>query len=181
MGLLTLGVLLWSFAHLFKRLAPDLRARMGGLGKGLVAVLTLLSVVLMVMGYSQAQTTVFWGRHPMTVGINNLLVLLAVYLMGASVLKSALANRVRHLQLSAVKAWALAHLLVNGDTASFVLFGGLLAWAVASVVLINKAGKPELVQRPRSVVREGIVVVVTLLAYGLIGMYHTHLGYPVFG
>ena len=181
MGLLTAGVLLWSLAHLFKRLAPDLRARMGAAGKGLVAVLTFVSVALMVLGYQQAETSVFWGRQPMMVGINNLLVLLAVYLMVASVLKSALANRVRHLQLSAVKLWAVAHLLVNGDTSSFVLFGGLLAWAVVSVILINKAGKPELVQRPRSIVREAVVVVVTVLAYGLIGMAHTGLGYPVFG
>jgi uncharacterized membrane protein len=69
--------------------------------------------------------------------------------MVASVSKSALTNRVRHPQLSAVKAWAIAHLLVNGDTASFWLFGGLLAWAVWTVILINKAGKSALPHRPR--------------------------------
>jgi uncharacterized membrane protein len=35
--------------------------------------------------------------------------------------------RVRHKQLTGVKAWAVAHLLVNGDLASILLFGGLLA------------------------------------------------------
>jgi hypothetical protein len=37
---------------------------------------------------------------------------------------------VKHPMLLAVKIWALAHLLVNGDLASVLLFGGFLAWAV---------------------------------------------------
>ena len=101
--------------------------------------------------------------------------------MVVSVVKSALANRVRHLQLSAVKAWAIAHLMVNGDTASFVLFGGLLAWAVVSVILINKAGEPELEKRPKSLVRELISAIVTAVVFGVIAMVHMKLGYPVFG
>jgi uncharacterized membrane protein len=181
MFILILGVLLWSGAHLFKRLAPTLRESMGTRGKGLVALAVLVSVVLMVMGYQQAETTHLWGRHPATVGINNLLMLLAIYLMVVSVLKSALANRVRHPQLSAVKAWAIAHLLVNGDTASFWLFGGLLAWAVLTVILIGKAGKPALPQRPLSWGREAATIGLSLLVFGFIAMAHKGLGYPVFG
>ena len=50
---------------------------------------------------------------------------------------------IRHPQLTAVKLWAVAHLLVNGDSASLLLFGGLLVWAVLEVVIINKQdGKP---------------------------------------
>ena len=45
----------------------------------------------------------------------------------------------RHPQLTAVKIWAVAHLLVNGDLASLVLFGGLLAWAVVEVIVINRS------------------------------------------
>lgn len=181
MFILIAGVLLWSGAHLFKRLTPDLRESMGTRGKGLVALAVLVSVVLMVMGYQQAETTHLWGRHPATVGINNLLMLLAIYLMVVSVLKSALANRVRHPQLSAVKAWAIAHLLVNGDTASFWLFGGLLAWAVLTVILIGKAGKPALPQRSLSWGREAAALGLTVLVFGLIAMAHKGLGYPVFG
>jgi hypothetical protein len=73
------------------------------------------------------------------VGINNLLMVLAIYLYAASGAKSALARKMRHPQLIAVKTWALAHLLVNGDLPSLILFGGLLAWAVVSVILINRA------------------------------------------
>ncbi|CAI8237512.1 MAG: Uncharacterised protein [Marinobacterium sp. xm-d-530] len=71
--------------------------------------------------------------------------------------------------------------MVNGDTASFILFGGLLAWAVISVILINKAGKPELEKRPTSLFRELISAVVTAVLFGAIAMIHMKLGYPVFG
>lgn len=179
MWMLTTGVVLWSAAHLLKRLAPSLRESMGLPGKGLMALAIVVSVVFMVWGYRQADVAHVWGQHPITVGINNLLMLLAIYLMVVSVAKSALANRVRHPQLTAVKAWALAHLLVNGNTASFLLFGGLLAWAVLTVIVINKAGKPPLPQRPVSMVRESVTLGSTLLVFGGVAVVHTLLGYPI--
>ena len=47
MTILILGVALWWAAHLFKRIAPERRAAMGDRGKGLVALVLLLSVLLM--------------------------------------------------------------------------------------------------------------------------------------
>jgi uncharacterized membrane protein len=181
MAWLVLGVALWSFAHLFKRLAPSARIKMGAGGRGLVALAVLGSVGLMVHGYAPGEGTIFWGRSAPLVGINNLLMLVAVYFMAASILKSRITAKVRHPQLTAIKAWALAHLLVNGDTASFVLFGGLLAWAVLSVILINRAGKPALQVPAFSVIREGLTLLVTLVAFGGIAMLHMKAGYAVFG
>ena len=43
--------------------------------------------------------------------------------------------------LTSVKIWAVAHLLVNGDLASLILFGSMLAWAVLAVILINRTEK----------------------------------------
>ncbi len=184
MVLLIIGVLLWAVAHLFKRIAPTMRAGMGNLGKGLVAVLLVASVALMVVGYQQwplSSGNVFWGRHPATAGINNLLVLLAFYLMVASVLKPRITGIIRHPQLTAVKAWALGHLLVNGDVPSLVLFGGLLAWAVIEVILINKQdGKPQL-QVQTSGLKEAGTVLVTAGVFGGVAHLHAMWGYPVFG
>ncbi len=136
MTLLLLGLALWVGAHLFKRLAPGPRAALGNAGKGIVAVLLVVSVVLMYYGYgaARAEGDVWWSRHPALVGINNLLMLFAFYLYAASGMKTGITRVIRHPQLTAVKTWAVAHLLVNGDLASFVLFGGLLAWAVVSVI-----------------------------------------------
>src|SRR5436190_23585349 len=46
----------------------------------------------------------------------------------------------RHPMLAGVKAWALAHLLVNGDLGSIVLFGGFLAWAVYDRIAVKHRG-----------------------------------------
>ena len=92
MTLLILGLLLWSGAHLFKRIAPGprstLQERMGDASKGLFAVLLLISVVLMVIGYRSYTGNFYWGRSAAMVGINNLLMLFAVYLFAASGLKT---------------------------------------------------------------------------------------------
>jgi uncharacterized membrane protein len=183
MGLtvLILGVLLWSGAHLFKRVAPDARARMGDTAKGVVAVLVLLSIVLMWWGYRNADAGFWWGRHPATVGINNLLNLLAVYLFAASGMKTRITAYIRHPQLTAIKAWAVGHLIVNGDLPSLVLFGGLLAWAVVEVILINRQTPRPAPPPPASAGKEIGAVVGTLVVYGLIAWVHYWFGYPAFG
>lgn len=140
--LLIAGVVLWWGAHGFKRFAPDMRAGLGDRGKGLVALGLLVAIVLMTIGYRNAGGPVFWGRSPALVGINNLLMILAFYFFAASGMKTAITRRIRHPQLTGFKTWALAHLLVNGDLKSFVLFGGLLAWAVVAVIMINRAEGP---------------------------------------
>jgi uncharacterized membrane protein len=182
MILLILGVAMWWAAHLFKRLAPAQRAAMGDPGKGVVAVAVLASVVLMYFGYGAAKETadLWWGRSPALVGINNLLMVLAVYLYAASGAKSALARRIRHPQLTAVKTWAVAHLLVNGDMPSVILFGGLLAWAVVSVILINRAQRDWTppVAKPGAEVK---AVVGTVVVLAVLMLVHNWLGYQPWG
>jgi uncharacterized membrane protein len=181
--LLVTGVAVWTGAHLFKRVAPERRAAMGDAARGIVAIAVLVSVVLMWIGYRNAYGgPILWFRHPATVGINNLLNLLAVYLFAASGMKTWLGQKMRHPQLIAIKTWALAHLLVNGDIPSFILFGGLLAWAVVEVILINRQTewtRPAQVQV--NVGKEIGAVVGTLALYGVLAWLHYWFGYPVFG
>ena len=133
------GLALWFGAHLFKRIAPERRARLGDPGKGLVALLLVLSIVLMVLGYRGADYVYLWPRFEWATHLNNLLNLVAVFLFVASNAGGWVGARMRHPQLTAVKVWAVAHLLVNGELAALVLFGGLLAWAVVEVIVINRA------------------------------------------
>ena len=81
MLLLVAGVLLWSVAHLFKRVVPHARAAMGDAGRGIMSIAILASMVLMYLGYSHAAPDFYWGRSPERIGINNVLMLLAIYLM----------------------------------------------------------------------------------------------------
>lgn len=181
MSLLILGVILWSAAHLFKRIDPERRAAMGDRGRGPIALALLISVVLMVIGYRMADTAVFWGRSPAMAGINNLLMILSVYMFAAAGAKTALARKMRHPMLGAVKVWALAHLLVNGDVASIVLFGGLLAWAVVEMIVINRAEPEWTPPAPAPKSKEITAVVATAIVYAVAVGIHYALGYPTFG
>jgi len=143
MTLLILGLALWWASHLFPIYMTDRRAaliaRMGrGRYRGAFAVVSLIAVVLMVIGYRRAEFVNLWYPPAWTVHLNNLLMLLAVALMAARDFRSGLRRYIRHPMLTGVKTWAVAHLLVNGDLASVVLFGGMLGWAVVAVIGSNR-------------------------------------------
>lgn len=123
----------------------------------------------------------------MLVGINNLLMFVAVYflLTGEMQRKSAsvtwLRKKTKHPMLNAVKTWAVAHILVNGDMPSFVLFGGLLIWAVAEMVVINRS-EPQLPDtRPHSWTAEAKVFGASFVTLVIIMIIHYLLGYQPWG
>jgi uncharacterized membrane protein len=175
MSLLIAGLVLWTFAHYFKRLMPERRAALGNAGKGIVAVAVFVSVGLMILGYKAADFLSVWQPPAFMVHVNNSLMLLAFWVYGSSAAKGAKAwpaYKIRHPQLTAFKIWAFAHLLVNGDLASILLFGGLLLWAVGEVILINKAEPdwtpPEKAGRA-TVVRLAVITVAIYL--GVAGLH----------
>jgi uncharacterized membrane protein len=181
MTLIVIGLALWWGAHLLKRIAPDARASMGDAGKAVVAVLVVASVVLMVMGYRGSEFVEIWTPPAFLTHLNNLLMVFAVYLYAASGMKTGITRVIRHPQLTAVKTWAVAHLLVNGDLHSIVLFGGLLAWAVVSVILINRAQRDWTRPAPAPLGREIGAVVGAVVVTGAIMAVHNWLGVAPWG
>lgn len=179
MTLLILGLILWTLAHYFKRLAPDMRVRMGNAGKGIIAVLILASLALMILGYRGADFVPVWQPPSFMIHLNNLLMILAFWVYGSSAAKGAKAwpaNKTRHPQLLAVKIWAIAHLLVNGDLASIILFGGLLVWAGISVALINRAEPgwtPPAAAGSTTYIR---LAVITIVIVAIVSAVHIWLG-----
>lgn len=183
MTLLILGLALWWVTHLEKIWAPGRRAtwvaRMGeGPWKGIVTLATFIAIALMVVGYRQAEgdpailwTAPLWFWH-----LNNALMALAVLVFIAGFFASPVRRWIRNPQLTGVKLWALAHLLVNGDVHSLILFGGLLAWAVVAVIGIKRR------DGPRGALPEsstgGLIahLVVAAVLFGLIIAVHGWLG-----
>lgn len=181
MTLIVLGLALWWAAHLWKRLAPGSRGSMGDAGKGLVTVGVLAGVVLMVMGYRGVEQIDLWYPPAFLTHVNNLLMLFAVYLYAASGMKTRITRGIRHPQLTAVKTWAVAHLLVNGDLASVILFGGILAWAVVEVILINRAEPRPAPPAAAPLGKEIGAVVGAVLVTVAIMLAHNWLGVPPWG
>jgi uncharacterized membrane protein len=82
--------------------------------------------------------------------------------------------------LAGVKAWALAHLLVNGDLGSLVLFGAFLAWAVFDRIALKRRGDAGAPAVPGLTRGDAIALGVGTLAY--VAMYWLHplvIGVPV--
>jgi uncharacterized membrane protein len=145
MTLLLVGMLLFVGAHSVSIVAPGWRDAMAArLGekpwKGLYAGVSLVGFVLLVVGYAAARDAPVvlyvppaWMRHLA------LLLMLPVFpLLIATYLPGRISRAARHPMLLAVKVWATAHLLANGMLADVVLFGGLLAWAVADRISLKR-------------------------------------------
>ncbi len=184
MTLLILGLVVWSLAHIFKRAVPGERAalaeRLGsGPSRGVMALLIAAGLALMILGYRAAPYIDVYTPPGWTVHLNNLMMLVAVLLFGASHSKSRIKGWLRNPMLTAVVIWAVAHLLVNGDLASLVLFGGLGTWAVVTMVMIDGAAD-WIPPTPGPVAAEVRLGLITLVTFGVIVAIHTWLGYPPF-
>lgn len=174
--LLILGVALWWAAHLFKRLMPARRAAMGDGGKGAVAGALAVSILLMIFGFRMTDFIPVWSPPSFLIHINNLLVLIAIFMMSPAGQKGRLLNKVRHPMLGGVKLWAFAHLLVNGDLAGIILFGGLLAWAVVEVIVINKSEPDWTPGEPGTYGKDAMFFVASIVLLGIIGYIHGLVG-----
>jgi uncharacterized membrane protein len=143
MALLILGVLLFAGVHFIPSLAPGLKAgalaRMGEGGyKGIFSVLLLAAFALMIGGWRSADPTLLYAPAPALHQLALALLLLAFLLLVVSSRNSRLSLLIRHPQLSGVTLWGIAHLLLNGDSRSAVLFGGMAIWAVLEMMAINR-------------------------------------------
>ncbi len=183
MTFLIIGLILWIGGHYFTRIMPERRQAMGPSGRGLMALIISAGLVMMVLGYRAADVVVLWALPSFAIHLNNALMLLALWVFGSSMAKDAKAwpaYKTRHPQLLAVKIWALAHLLVNGDLASVLLFGGLMGWAVGEVILINRAVTGWVAPAHAGRATYLRLAVITLVLYGLITGLHLWLGVSPF-
>lgn len=180
MTLLIAGMILWWAAHLFKRTAPAQRAAMGDRGKGIVAAMLVLSVLLMVLGYRNAGYSSVYTPMAGMGHVNNTLMLIALYLYAVGGTKGVLYTRIRHPMLWGTVTFAVAHLLVNGSWAAIVLFGGIGVWALVEMVVINRSGPWVRPLAGRGIKGDAMALAGTVVLYGVIALLHLWAGYYVF-
>jgi len=176
---LIVGLLLWAAAHLFNRIMPKHRAALGKKGKAAIALLILISIGLMIFGYGAAEYVHLFALPIWAWYINNLLMLIAIFMIDVGRVNGVIRTKVRHPMLLSVVIWSTAHLLVNGDLASLVLFGGLGFWALVETAAINRAEGPWQVPAEGTFVSDGKVAVFATAIYAVIVGIHYWLGYSV--
>jgi len=140
--ILILGMIVFLGMHSIRIFADGWRStaieRLGaGPWKGIYSVTSVAGFVLIVWGFSQAR------EHPASVwsppfGLNYagaaLNLLAFILFVAAYVPRNSIKAGVHHPMVLSVIVWAIAHLMDNGNLADIVLFGGFLAWAVASII-----------------------------------------------
>lgn len=186
MGLLISGLLLWSLVHLIPGLAQPLKqtltAKLGENGyKGVFSLLMIAALALIVLGW-RSTTPVFLYQLPVYVThIAKLLVLIAFVLFGASNYPTRIRNIIRHPQLTGVIVWATAHLLLNGDNRSVLLFGWLGIWALLEIIAINRRDGEWVKLDPPPVSREIRGLLISLVVFIVVVMIHPYIaGIPIY-
>lgn len=147
MTLLIAGLVLFFGIHTLPMLPATRAGLVSKLGengyKGLFTLVSFAGFGLIIYGYGQARfdgppivyDPPFWLRH-----VTMLLMVPVFVFLVAAYVPSRIKKTLKHPMLVAVKLWALAHLLANGDLASVLLFGGFLAWAVADRISVKRRG-----------------------------------------
>lgn len=184
MTALSIGVCLWALVHLMPALSPDLKQTLVGKltlnGYKLAFTISVfVALGLIITGWRSTAPEFLYhfgfARH-----VTYLLMLLAVACLVAAKAPTHLRRWLRHPQLTGVFLWASAHLLVNGDSRSLVLFGGFAIWSVLEMLLINKRdGKPE-IPTNLSFKADVIVAVVTVVMVAVLIVVHPYIaGVPL--
>ena len=181
MTLLILGLALWYVGHFWKRALPAQHAAMGQRAMGISALVISLSVILMVIGYRAAESFDLYAYPPMLRHVNNLMVLFAIYFMSPGPSKGAIFYKMRHPMLTGFVIWTVAHMIVNPDLASMILFGALTVWAVLEIIVINRT-EPDWQPNPKGkIAKDAMFLVASVILMGVIGYIHGLVGPTPFG
>jgi uncharacterized membrane protein len=190
LAVLILGLVVFIANHLFVGFRAARAGAIARLGRpvyhSLFGLVSLIGVALIAWGYATYRASEWvqvWtppaGMRHATVA----LMLIASILIAAYLVPSRIKAWTKHPLLLAVKTWAFAHLLANGDLGSILLFGSFLAWAVFAFATARRRKDVVPPRAPEGWLNDGIVVVLGIAIYAALGFwFHPYvIGVPVFG
>jgi uncharacterized membrane protein len=190
MGLLVVGLVVFIAAHVFVTLRPQRAAVIARIGelpyKAIMGLVSLVGLILVGYGFAQyraAGATIIWDPPAWTRHVTVALMWPAAICAVASYSRGHIWLRLKHPLLVAVKTWAVAHLISNGDLGSIVLFGAILAWAVYDRITLKRRTDPGAPPIPvRGWSNDVIAVVIGTLLYLALGFwFHPYIvGVPAF-
>ena len=189
MVLLILGLVLFLGIHTLTTMREARAAVIGQLGegpyKGLYSLVSAIGLVLIVWGFGRYRSQGYIQVWDPPVAIFHPIALVLLWfafvaLAAAYAPPGKIKAVLRHPMLVAVKAWALSHLLVNGDLGSMLLFGGLLAWAVYDRIALKRRGDMGAPPVDGFKAADAIVVAIGSVAYlAVFWLHETLIGVAV--
>lgn len=174
--LLALSVALFALVHLVPAF-PVLKARVkAALGKAYgpaFGIASVVSLVLIVLAWQGADRSPVYDPPEWGFRANLALSFVAFLLVGIFAFRGRLRQILRLPLAMAVILWSTGHLLANGDMASVILFGGLLAYGAVHLLGGLASGF-----RPSPEVRQGhdmLSLLAGVALYGVMIQLHAHL------
>lgn len=175
MGLLILGMVVFMMVHLTPSFVGLRRRLIAWRGKAVYMIgyscFAMIGLLLIVIGKGRADDVPVWDPPAWGVPITQIAMLFALILFPAAYMPTNLKRFMRHPFLTGLALWALSHLLVNGDLASILLFGGFAAFALFDIWSANRRGAVTS-DRKLPFYRDLILIAVGLVLYGV--MIHLH-------
>ena len=165
MTLLIIGIILFLGVHLLPALSDSRRSLIDQMGeegyRALFSVLSLIGFVLIVWGFANAPVIQVWSPPNWTRYVAMVMMVPVFILLIAAYVPGQIKAKVKHPFLVAIKTWALAHLIANGDLASIVLFGSFLAYAVFDrIALKHRPAAGHMALAETGPVRNDVIAVV---------------------
>lgn len=169
---------LWHLVPVVPGAKAALSARLGGAYGAVYGVVSLVLLGLIVVAWRMADFVAVYdppagGRY-----VTFVLVLVAFVCLGIFIFRGTLRHKLRLPLAIGVVFWGTGHLFANGDMASVILFGGMIAYGAAHFTLGIAGG-----YRPEGEARAGhdlLSVLGGVALYGLMTQMHEVLiGLPV--
>jgi uncharacterized membrane protein len=152
MALLVVGIIVFLGIHMLPTLSGLREALIGRLGEAgyrvLFSLLSIAGFVLLVYGFAHAPFIPVWSPPDWTRWVAIVLMLPAFIFLVAAYVPGQIKAKLKHPFLVAIKTWALAHLIANGDLASIILFGAFLAYAVYDRITLKRRQPTSLIGVP---------------------------------
>ena len=180
MSLLIAGLLVFLGIHTFTTLRELRLAAIDKLGDSgyriVYSVIAFVGLALIVYGYGAYRAAGYIPVWEPPRGMNHLAMLLMliafICVTAAYTPVGKIKTTLKHPMLVGVKTWALAHLLVNGDLGSMILFGAFLAWAVYDRISEKRRGADPAVMVASFTSGDIIAIVIGTVLCGLMLWLH---------
>ena len=188
MTVLILGIIVFLGAHTFTALREPRAALILRLGagpyRGVYSLVSAVGLVLIIWGFVLYRDDGLIPVWTPPEGMRHLTILLMWFAFVSLACMNPAPGRIRgwlrHPMLVAIKIWALAHLLANGDLGGMVLFASFLAWAVYDRIAVKRRGDPGAARLSGFTRADGIALVAGTVAFVAMIFLHPYLiGVPV--
>jgi uncharacterized membrane protein len=143
MVFLLIGIVVFFGIHVVSstKLKANLVSKLGDNGyKGMFSIVSFIGLILMIVGKASSEFQFVWAAFPQFSSITLPIMWVSFILLPAAHMKGNIKRFTRHPMLWGILLWSSAHLLVNGDLASMVLFGSFWIYAIYAMVSQTQRG-----------------------------------------